>query len=59
MPTTFASSTVLANGAFLKTTLPPPFSAPTRNKESFTLVGVDTTNPTVIATTPVQVVRLG
>ena len=32
-------------GAFLQTTLPPPFSSPKRNLESFTLVGVDSTNP--------------
>lgn len=60
-PTVFSSTGVLATGAFLKTTLPPPFSSPTRNKESFLLVATDSSNPAapLLATTPFQVVRFG
>jgi hypothetical protein len=57
----FASSPLQPTGAFLKTTLPPPFSGPTRNLESFTLIAADNTNPAapILATTPFQVVRFG
>jgi hypothetical protein len=60
-PSTFSSSPVLANGAFLKTTLPPPFSSPSRKLESFLLIARDTTNPAMplLATMPFQVVRFG
>jgi hypothetical protein len=59
VPTQFATSPVLANGGFVTRTLPPPFSTPTRNQESFTLIGIDTTNPTAFGTTPFEVVRFG
>jgi hypothetical protein len=60
-PAAFGSSTVLGTGAFLKATMPPPFSAPTRNRESFLLVATDSSNPAapLLATTPFQVVRFG
>lgn len=58
-PTAFASSPVLANGGFLQRTLPPAFSSPNRTIESFTLVGIDATNPAAFGTTPFQVVRFG
>jgi hypothetical protein len=60
-PAPFSSSPVLPTGAFLKATLPPPFSSPTRNLESFLLVASDATNPAapLLATTPFQVVRFG
>ena len=60
-PATFSSSVVLPTGAFLKATLPPPFSSPKRNLESFTLVGVDSTNPAapILATFPFKVARFG
>ena len=58
-PAPFASSAVLPNGGLLKTTMPPAFSSPNRNLESFTLVGVDAANPALIATAPFQLVRFG
>lgn len=60
-PATFASGPVQPTGVFLKSTLPPAFSSPNRNVESFTLVAADNTNPAapVLATTPFQVVRFG
>ena len=60
-PAPFSSTPVLPTGAFLKATLPPPFSSPTRNLESFLLVASDSTNPAapLLATTPFQVVRFG
>ena len=60
-PAVFGTSSVLPTGAFLKATLPPPFSSQTRNRESFLLVATDATNPAapLLATTPFQVVRFG
>ena len=58
-PVPFSSSPVLPNGGFVTRTLPPPFSSPSRNQESFTLLGVDATNPTAFGTTQFQVVRFG
>jgi hypothetical protein len=60
-PVPFGSSLILPTGAFLKATLPPPFSTPTRNIESFLLIATDSTNPVapLLATTPFQVVRFG
>jgi hypothetical protein len=60
-PAVFSSSSALANGGFLKTTTPPPFSSINRNLETFALVATDTTNPAapILATTPFQVVRFG
>jgi hypothetical protein len=60
-PAVFSSSSVLATGAFLKATAPPPFSKPTRNLESFLLVASDSANPAapLLATTPFQLVRFG
>ncbi len=57
----FSTSGVLATGAFLKTTTPPPFSRPARTLESFLLVATDSSNPAapLQATTPFQVVRFG
>ncbi|MEA2142232.1 MAG: hypothetical protein QOI64_662 [Solirubrobacteraceae bacterium] len=57
----FASSQVQPTGIFLQSALPPAFSSPSRNLESFTLVATDTTNPAlpILATTPFQVVRFG
>ncbi len=57
----FASGRAQANGVFLQTVLPPPFSSPSRNLESFSLVAADNTNPAapLLATTPFQVVRFG
>ncbi|MEA2666694.1 MAG: hypothetical protein QOI11_3638 [Candidatus Eremiobacteraeota bacterium] len=60
-PSAFASSAVLANGGFLKTALPPAFSSPNRNVETFGLVATDNTNPAapILATTTFSVVRFG
>ena len=60
-PAAFTSSSVLGTGAFLKASTPPPFSTPTRNRESFLLVATDSTNPAapLLATTPFEVVRFG
>lgn len=60
-PAAFSSSSVLGTGAFLKSTLPPPFSQPSRHLESFLLVATDSSNPAapLLATTPFQVVRFG
>jgi hypothetical protein len=60
-PAVFSSSSLEATGAFLKSALPPPFSAPNRNLETFGLVATDNTNPAtpVLATTTFQVVRFG
>jgi hypothetical protein len=60
-PATFASSNVEPTGVFLKSALPPAFSSPTRNLESFTLIAADNSNPAapVLAATPFQVVRFG
>ena len=58
-PAAFASSPVLPNGGFVQRTLPPGFSSPNRTLETFTLIGVDATNPAAFATTPFQVVRFG
>lgn len=60
-PAVFSSSSTLANGGFVKTTTPPPFSSINRNLETFALVASDTTNPAapILATTPFQVVRFG
>jgi hypothetical protein len=60
-PAAFASSPVTATGAFLASTLPPAFSSPSRNLESFALIGADNSNPAapVLAGTPFQVVRFG
>lgn len=56
-----ASAAVQPTGVFLQSTMPPAFSSPNRNLESFTLVAADNTNPAapIIATTPFQVVRFG
>ncbi|MDQ3722716.1 MAG: hypothetical protein M3376_06545 [Actinomycetota bacterium] len=59
VPAAFATSPVLPTGAFVKMTLPPAFSSPKRNLETFALVGADPTNPAILATTPFQVVRFG
>ncbi len=60
-PAAFSSTPVLPNGGFLKTTLPPAFSSPNRNLETFGLVATDNANPAapIIAATPFQVVRFG
>ena len=60
-PSAFSSSLVQPTGVFLKTSLPPAFSSPSRNLESFTLIAADNTNPAapILATTPFAVVRFG
>jgi hypothetical protein len=60
-PAAFASSQVQPTGVFLQSALPPAFSSPNRNLESFTLVASDNTNPAapILATFPFQVVRFG
>jgi len=60
-PSVFSSSLLEGSGAFLKSALPPPFSSPKRNLETFGLVARDNTNPAapVLATTAFQVVRFG
>jgi len=60
-PSVFSSSLLEGSGAFLKSALPPPFSSPKRNLETFGLVATDNTNPAapVLATTAFQVVRFG
>jgi hypothetical protein len=60
-PAVFSSSALEASGAFLKATMPPPFSSASRNLESFTLIAADNTNPAapILAATPFQVVRFG
>ena len=60
-PALLGSSGVLATGLFLKTATPPPFSKPSRTRESFLLVADDSSNPAgpLQATTPFQVVRFG
>ena len=60
-PTVFSSSSLEPNGAFLKSALPPPFSSPKRNLETFGLVATDNTNPAapILATTTFRVVRFG
>ena len=60
-PAVFSSSSLEGTGAFLKSTLPPPFSSPRRNLETFGLVATDNTNPAapVLATTTFRVVRFG
>lgn len=60
-PAVFSSSSLEPTGAFLKSTLPPPFSSPKRNLETFGLVAADNTNPAVpiLASTTFQVVRFG
>ncbi len=60
-PAVFSSSSSEGTGAFLKTALPPAFSAPNRTQETFGLVATDNTNPAapLIATTTFQVVRFG
>ncbi|MDP1848466.1 MAG: hypothetical protein Q8K79_11805 [Solirubrobacteraceae bacterium] len=58
-PAPFATSTVLPNGNFVTRTMPPPFSSRRRTQESFTLVGLDATNPAAFGTTLFEVVRFG
>lgn len=60
-PSVFSSSSLEGSGAFLKSTLPPRFSSPRRNLETFGLVAADNTNPAapILASTTFQVVRFG
>lgn len=58
-PVPFATSSVLPTGRFGTNTTPPPFSSPRLDQESFTLIGVDATNPTAFGTTSFQVARFG
>ena len=60
-PSVFSSSPLEGSGAFLKSTLPPPFSSPKRNLETFGLVAADNMNPAapILASTTFQVVRFG
>ena len=60
-PSVFSSSLLEGSGAFLKSTLPPLFSSPKRNLETFGLVAADNMNPAapILASTTFQVVRFG
>jgi hypothetical protein len=50
-----------AMGAFAMSALPPPFVPPDRNRQTFSLIGYDTTNPAspIVATFRFEVVRFG
>lgn len=60
-PAVFSSSPLDGAGVFAKPVLPPAFSSPSRNLESFTLIAADNTNPAapILAATPFQVARFG
>jgi hypothetical protein len=60
-PATLTSARLDGTGGFQTTGSPPPFSASSRNLQTFNLIAEDRTNPAapVLATSPFQVVRFG